>query len=279
MAIYAVGDIQGCFEPLKRLLDLVSFDPAVDKLWCTGDLVNRGPDSLNVLRFVRDLGDSCVSVLGNHDLHLLTLAAGGTVYRRDTLSDVLDAPDSGELLNWLRHRPLVYDDAEWGLLLVHAGLHPAWNVTTALQRANRAEVYLRSKDWADFCLELHHDSYPTSQPDVVSGIKDVLFTVGVMTRVRYCTADGIFDWGNRSGPASAAGHQPWFTFDNSSWWNQRRIIYGHWSAMGLVTDQTHVLGLDSGCVWGGSLSMARLDSEKWPPTVTQCDCPTYQKHD
>jgi bis(5'-nucleosyl)-tetraphosphatase (symmetrical) len=279
MAVYAVGDIQGCFEPLQRLLDAVAFDPASDQLWCTGDLVNRGPDSLAVLRFAHSLGSACISVLGNHDLHLLTLAAGGSVYRRDTLREVLDAPDAAELLDWLRRLPLMHDDAAQGVALVHGGLHPAWDVGTAMDRAARVEASLKSDAWADFCLQLHHDAYPCSQPDDEKdgeGMASKLFTVAVMTRSRYCTGEGVFDWGNRAGPAQVPGQQPWFAFD-APWRRQRRIVYGHWSALGLVADQPHVLGLDSGCVWGGALSAARLDAG-WPPVVTQAACPSYQQH-
>ncbi len=275
MAIYAVGDIQGCFDPLRRLLDAVAFDPASDRLWCTGDLVNRGPDSLAVLRFARSLGDACISVLGNHDLHLLTLAAGGAVYRRDTMRGVLDAPDAGELLDWLRRLPLMHDDAGLGLSMVHGGLHPAWDVDTAMRRAAGVEAQLKSDTWAEFCMQLHHDAYPCCQPET-DGLADTLFTVAVMTRTRYCTAAGVFDWGNRAGPAQIPGQQPWFDFD-APWRQQRRIVYGHWSAMGLVADRPHVLGLDSGCVWGGALSAARLDAG-WPPTVSQTACPSYQQH-
>lgn len=277
MAVYAVGDIQGCFDPLRRLLDEVGFDSAVDRLWCTGDLVNRGPDSLAVLRFVRDLGDACISVLGNHDLHLLTLAAGGAVYRRDTMRDVLDAPDADELLDWVRHLSLIHDDEVLGCSLVHGGLHPAWDIDTAMRRAARVQDRLRSDDWQEFCLQLHHSAYPSRQSVDGGSLEDDLFTIGVMTRVRYCTADGVFDWGNRAGPAQEAGQQPWFTFASAPWRCQRRIVYGHWSAMGLVADQPHVLGLDSGCVWGGALSVARLDGD-WPPAVVQQPCPVYQQH-
>ena len=275
MSTYAVGDIQGCFDPLRRLLDAVAFDPASDRLWCTGDLVNRGPDSLAVLRFARSLGPACISVLGNHDLHLLTLAAGGSIYRRDTMRDVLDAPDAGELLDWLRRLPLMHDDAGLGLSMVHGGLHPAWDVHAAMRRATAVEARLQGDAWAEFCLQLHHDAYPCCQPEA-GGMADALFTVAVMTRTRYCTAAGLFDWGNRAGPAQLAEQQPWFAFD-APWRWQRRIVYGHWSAMGLVADQPHVLGLDSGCVWGGALSAARLDAG-WPPTVTQASCPAYQQH-
>jgi bis(5'-nucleosyl)-tetraphosphatase (symmetrical) len=277
VAVYAIGDIQGCFDPLRRLLDAIAFDPAVDRLWCTGDLINRGPDSLAVLRFMHNLGDACVTVLGNHDLHLLTLAAGGAVYRRDTLQEVLDAPDASELLDWLRHRPMMHDDSTMGCTLVHGGLHPAWDIDTALRRAAQVQDRLQSDDWAEFCLQLHHNAYPLRQTGESDGLEADLFTVAVLTRVRYCTADGEFDWGNRSGPAQGSNQRPWFDFDTSPWRTQRRIVYGHWAAMGLVTDQPHVLGLDSGCVWGGALSAARLDGD-WPPTVTQAACSAYQQH-
>lgn len=277
MAVYAVGDIQGCFDPLRRLLDALAFDPATDRLWCTGDLVNRGPDSLSVLRFMHEIGEACIPVLGNHDLHLLTLAAGGAVYRRDTVQDVLEAPDAAELLDWLRRLPLLHDDESLGCSMVHAGLHPAWDIDTAQRRAARVQARLQGDGWADFCLQLHHDAYPCRQPANEEGLDADLYTVAVLTRSRYCTADGAFDWGNRAGPAQAPGQLPWFDFADAPWRRQRRIVYGHWAAMGLCDDRPHVLGLDSGCVWGGALSAARLDGN-WPPAVTQAACPAYQQH-
>lgn len=277
MAVYAIGDIQGCYDPLRRLLDSIAFDPDTDRLWCTGDLVNRGPDSLAVLRFIRSLGNACITVLGNHDLHLLTLAAGGAVYRRDTLQEILGAPDAVELLDWLRFRPVMHDDKDLGCSLVHGGLHPAWDIPTALSRSSRVQQRLQSEKWSEFCLQLHHHVYPHRQPSESDSLEADLFTVAVLTRVRYCTSDGEFDWDNRGGLAQSSDQHPWFDYSTAPWRQQRRIVYGHWAARGLVADQPHVLGLDSGCVWGGALSAARLDSD-WPPVVTQIACPAYQQH-
>jgi len=257
MAIYAVGDIQGCLGPLKKLLKKVRFDQREDVLWCVGDLVNRGPKSLETLRYLKSLGDACVCVLGNHDLHLLELAAGGERYRRDSLADVLDAPDCDELIEWLRHRPLLHHDKKLGWTMVHAGLHPEWNLKTALTRAAAVEKKLQGKKWKKFCLKLHHAVFPDRDPP--QGDKQqLIFTTAVMTQARFCTSDGYFNWKVNSGVPRNRRKKAWFSFSRLAWQRSGRIVYGHWAARGLVLDQLHVLGLDSGCVWGGSLTLAEL---------------------
>jgi len=275
MAVYAVGDIQGCYDPLRRLLEKTDFDPGKDQLWCVGDLVNRGPDSLGVLRFLKGLGDACICVLGNHDLHLLGQAAGESAYRRDTLADVLAAPDAGELVTWLRHRPLLHHDEALGWCMVHAGLHPAWTLKKARKRAAKVEKRLRGDHWKDFCRELHHQAFPFSDPDHGKRARR-LFTIAVLTRARFCTASGRFNWDVRSNEPESARERPWFEHDHLAWRGEAKIVYGHWAARGLVLDQGYVLGLDSGCVWGGSLTAARLDTGK--VLITQVASKAYQKH-
>ncbi len=269
MAVYAVGDIQGCFKALRRLLDKVEFNPEKDVLWCAGDLVNRGPDSLKTLRFLKDLGDSCVCVLGNHDLHLLERSCGGRHYKRDTFDDILAAKDVDELLDWLRHRPLLHTDKQLGWCMLHAGLHPQWTMKQAKKRARAVEAVLRGDDWQAFCMHLHHAEFPEKEPKG-SDLHDLIFTTAVLTRTRYCTSDGMFNWQVRTGEAEKPCDKPWFVHADAAWRKKYRVVYGHWAAKGLVLDQPHVLGLDSGCVWGGGLSLARLDVDE-PVVMTVMD--------
>ncbi len=276
MAVYAVGDIQGCYEPLRRVLDRVEFDSELDQLWCVGDLVNRGPDSLQVLRYLKSLGDACIAVLGNHDLHLLEYATGGRIYRRDTLDELLAAPDRDELIEWLRYRPLLHHDKDLDWCMVHAGLHPGWNLKKAKSRAERVEARLQGDDWQHFCQQLHHTAFPASDPEK-GDLKCLLFSAAVLTRSRYCTPDGLFNWEVRSGSPPTTDEKPWFAHQELAWRNQCRVVYGHWAAKGLVADQPHVLGLDSGCVWGGRMTLARLDCEV--PELVSVACEACQSHD
>jgi len=270
MAVYAVGDIQGCYDPLRCLLDKLHFDPLYDQLWCAGDLVNRGPNSLLVLRYLKGLGRACVSVLGNHDLHLLGLAAGEAPYRRDTLEDVISAPDYEELIHWLRFMPVLHHDEGLGWCMVHAGLHPAWDLKQAKSRARAVEATIQSDSWQSFCTLMHSRLFPCSDPPK-GDWEQTLFTAAVMTRSRCCTPKGYFNWFNRRSEPVSSGELPWFAVRPCAWESECRVVYGHWAAMGLVLDQDHVLGLDSGCVWGGALTAARLDHQGWDITRVKCE--------
>jgi len=276
MAIYAVGDIQGCYDPLMRLLEKVRFDPTADRLWCVGDMVNRGPDSLKVLRFLIGLGDAAVCVLGNHDLHLLEQGAGGKGYKRDTLAEVMDAPDHDELIDWLRQRPILHHDEELGWVMVHGGLHPSWTLEDAKARAANFEGQLRSGRWKEFCLSFHHAKFPHTEPADDGSLPRMLFEAAVFTRTRYCTQDGWFNWDVRAGGAPEPSEKAWFAHEKLAWRHDCRVVYGHWAANGLVTDQPHVLGLDSGCVWGGELSLVRLDTDNPAATVISVPCEACQ---
>ncbi len=258
MAVYAVGDIQGCYKQLRKLLKKVKFNAKKDTLWCVGDLVNRGPDSLKTLRFLKSLGDACVCVLGNHDLHLLERAAGCPAYRRDTLEAVLAAPDCQELIDWLRVQPLVYRDQRLGWTMVHAGMHPKWSLKKTLERAHAVEKELCGKHWKRFCRQLHGAKFPVKQPRKSEKMARRLFTVAVLTRTRYCTSDGRFNWRVRSGASRSYREKAWYAHRHLRWCKQTHLLFGHWAAKGLVTDQPHVLGLDSGAVWGNTLTLARL---------------------
>ena len=257
MAVYAVGDIQGCYKSLTKLLKQVDFNPAKDVLWCVGDLVNRGPDSLKTLRFLKGLGDACICVLGNHDLHLLELVSGKGNYRRDTLEQVLEADDCDEMIAWLRHRSVLHHDRTLGWTMVHAGLHPDWSLDRAKKRARKIEKKLQSNQWQEFCHQLHHVKFPISEPEKRDPTH-LLFAAAVLTRTRYCSNDGVFNWDVRTGESSDEKDRAWFSHKQLSWRADTNVVYGHWAAKGLVDNQPHVLGLDTGCVWGNALTLAKL---------------------
>jgi len=261
LAVYAVGDIQGCFEPLQKLLEKVAFNPEVDQLWCVGDLVNRGPSSLAAIRYLKSLGDSCICVLGNHDIHLLSQAGKGKLHPSDTIAEILKADDCDDLLDWLRFRPMLHHDPKLNWCMVHAGLHPLWSLAKAKKRARKVEKQLRSDHWIQFCNALIKNATPRHDP-LKKGLMRKIFTVGVMTRTRYCTQTGRFDWRSKNNQAVSEEYKDWFKHDNLAWSKDTRVLFGHWAAKGLVVNDENVLGLDSGCVWGGALTLARLDMKK-----------------
>ncbi len=270
MAVYVVGDIQGCFEPLQRLLAKVKFDPHADQLWCVGDLVNRGPDSLEVLRYLKGLGDACICVLGNHDLTLLSMYANKRIHRTDKgLARVLMAHDAKELIDWLRYRPLMHRDKKRKVMMVHAGLHPAWELKKARKRARRVEEQLRGPGWEEFARQLRKLRSSRTEP-ADKGVARDIFSAAVLTRTRYCTQEGKFNWRVSSGGPTSRLEKPWFAHASLAWRKDYRIIYGHWAAKGVVDDQPHVLGLDSGCVWGGKLTIARLGKKKTKLISVSC---------
>jgi bis(5'-nucleosyl)-tetraphosphatase (symmetrical) len=255
VTIYAIGDVQGCWRALERLLIELGFSPAHDRLWFVGDLVNRGPDSLEVLRHIRRLGDRAVVVQGNHDLHLLALAAGHAKRRADdTLDPILAAPDRDQLLDWLRFRPLLH--VENGYLMVHAGLLPAWTVGQARDLAAEVEAELRAKRYRLFLAQLY-GSKPAAWRDDLKGMDRLRVIVNAMTRLRFCSADGVMDFSAKGSIAEAPpGYMPWFDVPGRLT-RSVPIVCGHWSALGLYV-RPDLLALDTGCVWGGSLTAIRL---------------------
>jgi bis(5'-nucleosyl)-tetraphosphatase (symmetrical) len=274
---YAVGDVQGCNDELQALIARMRFSADRDQIYFVGDLVNRGPASLEVLRFVRSLGDNAVVVLGNHDLHLLAVAHGERRSRKlDTLDDVLEAPDRDELLEWLITRPLAYvhklNDGRTDLM-VHAGVVPQWSVDTTVALAHEVESALRD-DPEDVFEHMYGDE-PDRWSDDLSRKDKLRFTINVLTRLRVCTAEGRVDlkWKGKP-PATNSSYQPWFDAEPRES-RDARVIFGHWSALGYV-QRNGVLGLDSGCVWGGSLTAYDLDTERPPITVA---CGGYQVPD
>jgi len=267
MPTYAIGDLQGCGDEFDSLLERLKFDPACDALWLVGDLVNRGPRSLNVLRTVRSLGDSAVSVLGNHDLHLLAVAlAGAKQKRQDTLADILAAPDRDELLDWLRHRPMLHQDTELGYTMIHAGLPPQWDAATAVSCARELEAALRNKDRCVELLKAMYGDEPDLWSDSLPGHDRLRFITNCLTRLRFCHADGRLALPYK-GPVEKAppGLLPWFRVPGRRS-RDLRIIFGHWSALDFY-DADGVINLDTGCVWGNRLTAVRLDQKATPVWV------------
>jgi bis(5'-nucleosyl)-tetraphosphatase (symmetrical) len=259
MAVYAIGDVQGCFDALERLFGEIRYNQAHDRLWFVGDLVNRGPDSLATLRLIRGLGDSALTVLGNHDFHLLALAAGhAKKHRSDTLDPILEAPDRDALLDWLRHRPLFHVEGGWAM--VHAGLLPQWSVATAQRLAQEVETALRGPDWQQFLANLYGDT-PDSWDEGLRGADRLRVIVNAMARMRFCTAEGKIELRTKGETAKAPpGFFPWFDAPGRAS-RGHSIICGHWSTLGLKL-RPDLLALDSGCVWGGSLSAVRLEDRE-----------------
>jgi len=268
---YAIGDIQGCAAELRALLARIGFSLDRDTLWFVGDLVNRGPRSLDALRYVRALRDNAIVVLGNHDLHLLAIALGGEAARRgDTLDEVLAAPDRDDLLEWLLHRPLAHFDPERGDLLVHAGLVPQWPIAQAVALAREVEGALR-RDPRAFLEKMYGDR-PDRWSDELTGMERLRFIVNVLTRLRVCAADGRVDLKMKGPPGHARGDlRPWFELSQRAS-RDARIIFGHWSALGYVNAHG-VVGLDTGCVWGGALTAFNLDRAEEPVSLP---CAGYQ---
>jgi bis(5'-nucleosyl)-tetraphosphatase (symmetrical) len=254
IATYAIGDIQGCHASLLRLIDHIGPD-AGDRFWLVGDLVNRGPRSLEVLRWARDLGPRAQVVLGNHDLHLLAFAAGGREMRKDdTVRDVLEAPDRDALLDWLRRQPLIHIDG--GRVLVHAGLHPAWTVAQAQALAAEVEAVLRDDYWREGLAELY-DKKPKTWTPLLSGKKRLRAILSVLVSIRGCTPEGELSPSTDAPEELPAGYRAWFDIPGRRS-ADHTICFGHWSTLGLqVTPQ--IIALDTGCVWGGQLTAYRLD--------------------
>lgn len=271
MRTYAVGDIQGCLQPLQCLLEAVNFKPGKDRLWSVGDTVNRGPKCLQTLRFLYSMRADLTLVLGNHDLHLLAVAAGVRAPgRSDTLDEILAAPDREQLLNWLQHQPLVHH--ENGHTLVHAGIPPQWSIKTALKRAAEVEAVLQGKRCIDFLEAMYGNEPPVWSTDL-RGMTRLRVITNYFTRMRYCTADGTLDFINKGATLNAsrtAGSQPlaaWFHHANRKA-AEDKILFGHWASIQGQTDNPNAIGLDTGCVWGGAMSLYCLETQEW----TQCQC-------
>jgi len=270
MTTFAIGDLHGCLDPLKRLLDKVHFEPGRDKVWFVGDLVNRGPQSLDTLRFVKDLGDDAVSVLGNHDLHLLAVINGiRHTGGRDTLDDILNADDLDDLTHWLRHLPLLHRNEELNVTMVHAGIHPKWDLTLAKDMASEVEKALRSDNYVEF-LQRMYGNKPAKWSNKLGKHRRRRFAVNAFTRMRLCYRKGELDFSNTCAPSKAPRDLvPWYAVPSRKS-IEGRILFGHWSSHpGFAV--SNVIPLDRGAVWGGSLTGLALETG----VATTIDCSEY----
>lgn len=266
MSTYAIGDVQGCYDALRRLLDSFDFDPDRDMLWFVGDLVNRGPQSVETLRFVRSLGERAVTVLGNHDLSLFVIAAGfSKPHRGDTFDSILQAPDRDELLHWLRHQKLMH--AGEGYAMVHAGLLPEWTIARALELAREVETAFRTDDHVDLLRHMYGNK-PDRWDDRLTGHDRLRVIVNAMTRLRLCDAGGRMEFSHKTGLENTpAGFMPWFDVPGRAN-SDTPVVCGHWAALGLVV-RRDVIAIDTGCVWGRDLTALRLHDRR----LFQLQCP------
>ncbi|MCX2861146.1 symmetrical bis(5'-nucleosyl)-tetraphosphatase [Paucibacter sp. PLA-PC-4] len=269
---YLIGDLQGCCDALERLLATLDFSPSRDRLYLLGDLVNRGPASLATLRRLQGLGDAARCLLGNHDLHLLAAAAGTRKpHRSDTLSEILDAPDREALLEWLRHQRLALHEQGW--LMVHAGVVPQWDAVQTLALAGEVEALLRGPDLQDFLQQMYGNE-PLSWDESLVGTARWRFIVNVLTRLRFCDAQGRLDLKTKDADGAPEGFQPWFDVPGRRT-ADTPIAFGHWSTLGLL-QRADLLALDTGCVWGGRLTAARVEAGR-VLEIIQVDCAQAQK--
>jgi bis(5'-nucleosyl)-tetraphosphatase (symmetrical) len=269
MAIFAIGDIQGCWIELQQLLDKINFDPEEDTLWFTGDLVNRGPGSLETLRFVKKLGHSAITVLGNHELHLLAIAYGKFKARKgDTFEALLNAHDRDELIEWIRHLPLMHQDKSLGFAMVHAGLPPQWSIKEAASHAKEVEKCLQSKRFNKFLEKMYGDE-PAIWSEKLEGWDRLRFITNGFTRIRYCDKKGHLNLKEKGTPGNQPkGLIPWFELpDRQS--KSADIVFGHWSSLGFRAENG-IYSLDTGCLWGGQLTALRLDGEEMYRTSLDC---------
>lgn len=256
MATYAVGDIQGCYTSLTHLLQLIGFSPARDRLWLVGDIINRGPDSLAVLRWAMQHQDSLEVVLGNHDLHTLALAEGFVeAHRYDTVQALFDAPDCNELLGWLRSRRMAHAEGEY--LMVHAGVLPQWDASLTVALATEVETVLRGNDYRYFLAHMY-GNHPNHWDEELRGMGRLRVITNALTRLRVCTLTGEMDFRFKGELSNIpAGHLPWFELQNRNS-SDSTLLFGHWSALGLLV-RDNLIGLDTGCLWGGQLTAIRLE--------------------
>jgi len=260
MSVYAIGDLQGCLDPLIELLAKINFDSSKDTLWFTGDLINRGPRSLDTLRFIIALGDSAISVLGNHDLHFLAVTSGNTKHtKHDTFEELLAAPDRDELIYWLRSRPLMHYDQSRNIALIHAGLPPQWNIAEAQTYAHEVENILRSDHYQQLVTSMYGNS-PDHWDPALTDIDRHRFIINCFTRMRYCTAQGTMDFKYKTAPGTQPHSlYPWFTLANRKTLDTT-IIFGHWSTLGFQ-HECNTFSLDTGCLWGETLTALNIDKQ------------------
>ncbi|SAK70436.1 diadenosine tetraphosphatase [Caballeronia hypogeia] len=264
------GDLQGCREPFRRLLQKAAPEPGAP-LWFAGDLINRGPHSLQTLRDVISLGSRATVVLGNHDLNLLSVAAGLRKPKKgDTLDDILAARDADDLIEWVRHKPVAH--FENGILMVHAGVLPQWDATMTMELAHELECALRAPNWKETLASLYGNE-PHRWEDSLTGADRLRVVYNALTRIRFCTPEGAMEFANNGGPdAAPPGYMPWFDVPGRRT-RDVTIVFGHWAALGLMI-RDDVLCLDSGCVWGNKLSAVRMTADPAQRVLTQVSCST-----
>lgn len=257
MSIYVIGDVQGCYDSLQKLLEKIRFDSDNDRLWFVGDLVNRGPDSVSVIRLVKSLGDRAVTVLGNHDLHLLAVASGvRKIGRKDNFHDVLEASDASDLIDWLRQQKLMHFEQSLNTAMVHAGLPPQWSIQDALQRAAEVEQVLRGTHPEHFFRDMYGDE-PAVWTEQLKGYDRLRFITNCFTRLRYCDGFGRLQLRYKLAPGTQPAHlKPWFEFGGRHS-SGTRIVFGHWSTLGYCKTN-NIIATDTGCLWGGQLSAIEL---------------------
>lgn len=262
MATYVVGDIQGCLKPLKQLLARVNFDERRDHLWLAGDLVNRGPDNLGVLRLIKGMGERATVVLGNHDLHLLAVDNGTRkLGRKDTIQDVLNAPDKASLLEWLRQQPLIHHQEPW--VLSHAGIPHIWSTEEAISLAEEVHDALSGDRYKEFLSSMYGDS-PASWAPSLRGMDRLRVITNYLTRMRFIDITGELDLKTKEGSDQGPpGVRPWFVYPRKDGDQQRRFLFGHWAALEGKTGRERFYALDTGCIWGGSLTMMRLEDGQY----------------
>lgn len=273
MTTYAIGDLQGCFEPLQRLLQKLGFSPQRDRLLFAGDLVNRGPQSLEVLRFIKSLGSAATTVLGNHDLHLIAGARNGSFGSNDTFGEIMRASDCNALLDWLLAQPLAYGDADSGTLMIHAGVPPQWDRAQTIELAREVGVALNGTKGEKFLSQMYGNE-PDTWDEQLQGIPRLRFIVNCLTRLRYCEANGRIRLKPSGTPGTqASGLMPWFEVPGRKT-SKDTIVFGHWSTLGKVHwPQAQVYGLDTGCLWGGCLTALNLTTMQ----TISVDCEQFQK--
>lgn len=266
MTDYAIGDIQGCHERLLDVLAQVDFSPSRDRLWVAGDLINRGPSSLQTLRYIESLGSSAVVVLGNHDLHLLAVALGGhSLKSKDTLSDILEAPDHRHLLNWLCQQNLLVQDPQRNFVMVHAGLPHIWSLEQAAGYAREVEAAISGAQASEYFTAMYGNQ-PARWDESLQGTDRLRVITNYFTRMRFIAADGTLEFAAKESAAQAPeGFAPWFRYPRA---DEVRVVFGHWAALEGETDSDRFIGLDTGCVWGGKLTMMNLDTGE----KIHCDC-------
>ena len=270
MSIYVLGDIQGCYDEMRYLLDRVAFDPARDRVWFVGDLINRGPNNLHTLRYVKSLGKRAVIVLGNHDLHFLAVSHGiRKPMRKDTFEDVLAASDCQEMVDWLRRLPLLHHDEKRNCVMIHAGLNPQWSLKKAKSLAREVHKQLRGNKYVEFLAHMYGDE-PDCWHDDIKGFDRLLAITNYFTRLRYCKKNGQMEFAHKENVVPRGFH-PWFRHGRPKQ-EKLNILFGHWASLDGVTGVKNVYALDTGCVWGRKLTLIHLKTLK----TTSCD--SFKSH-